>query len=92
MTPAQREQLHSLCQAYRTEPKGPCCEYASVSDRYAAIERFVVQVEQETLIDAIEAAIHHTSPVIGEECSGCEVVEQIRKLAMKAGEGVDGKT
>lgn len=44
-------------------------------------------VEQQTLIDAIEAAINHTSPVMGEECSGCEVVAAIRKLAMKAGEG-----
>lgn len=78
MTAQQRRELHALCQAYRTEPLGPACEYTAVSGRYAAIERFVCGLEREML----EKAAALCERVRCRVWSPKECAEQIRKLAM----------
>lgn len=59
-----------------------------VSDTDEALEYLngvLNRIEQETLSCAALAALSHKPPPVGEECSGCEAVANIRKLAM-AGE------
>lgn len=56
-----------------------------VSDTDEALEYIagvLRRVEHETLSRAALAALSHKSPPTGEECPGCEAVENIRKLAM----------
>lgn len=84
MTEAKRRELHTLCQAYRAEPLGPACEYAGVSDRYAAIERFVVQVERDTFRTAAEVVSKQSYRIAK---VGTDVMTVIAKLEALA----DGK-
>lgn len=46
------------------------------------LDEVLNRVEQETLSCAALAALSHKPPPVGEECSGCEAVANIRKLAM----------